>query len=62
MSYDVKLVQRTSYDLLALLGDIGGLEGTLHWIGFILVSWFTERNANSIMTQRLFTKSKPGYK
>jgi hypothetical protein len=56
------MVQRSTYDALALLGDIGGLNETLQVIGMILVSWFTGRNANAIMTQNLFTKSNPGYK
>jgi hypothetical protein len=62
LDFNVKMIQRSSYDILSLLGDIGGLLGTLQYIGFLLTSWFTERFAKSIITQNLFTQSKSGYK
>jgi hypothetical protein len=51
---NVIMASRTTYDLLALAGDIGGLKEVLSWVGILLVSWYTDRNSRSIMTSALF--------
>ena len=45
LSLDVIMATRTTYDLLGLAGDIGGLKEALSWIGIILVGWYTDKNS-----------------
>lgn len=44
LSFDVMHTSRTTYDLLALAGDIGGLNEVLNWISVVLVSKFAWNN------------------
>jgi hypothetical protein len=57
LSFDVIMATRTTYDLLGLAGDIGGLKEALSWIGIILVGWYTDKNSQGILVNRLFKSS-----
>jgi hypothetical protein len=54
LNFDVIMATRTTYDLLSLAGDIGGLNEALGWIGILLVGWYSDRHSQSILTTRLF--------
>jgi hypothetical protein len=62
LNFDVIHATRTTYDLLALFGDIGGLNEVLGWIGVLLVGWYTDKNANGILNNLLFQQQKAEYK
>jgi hypothetical protein len=62
VNFDVVIATRTTYDLLALAGDIGGLKEALGWIGILLVSWYTDLNSRSIMASAMFKQSKSNYR
>lgn len=47
--------------MLNFLGDIGGLDGTLNIIGYILVSGYNNSNAFAILISLLFRKSGKEY-
>jgi hypothetical protein len=44
VNFDVIMATRTTYDLLALAGDIGGLKEALSWVGMAVVGWYTNKN------------------
>jgi hypothetical protein len=58
-SFEPNLIvtNRQTYDLLNFLGDIGGLDGTLSTIGYLLVSSYNNLNAYAILISLLFRKS-----
>ena len=53
-SKDVTYVQRVVYNLFMLLGDVGGLSGSLTLVSTVLVSLFTFKNADNHLVQILF--------
>jgi hypothetical protein len=62
LNFDGIFATRTTYDLLALAGDIGGLNEVMGWIGVLLVSWYTDKNSSGILTNLLFQQQKTEYK
>lgn len=47
-------VQRTSYDILNFLGDVGGLLQALQWIALALTSWYSTRYRNRFLMANLY--------
>lgn len=58
LDFDKREVNRNTYDTLAMLGDVGGLQQGLDWIGILLVSWYSSRNGRSFWVATLFRQSK----
>ena len=54
LDFDKREVNRNTYDTLAMLGDVGGLQQGLDWIGILLVSWYSSRNGRSFWIASLF--------
>ena len=55
-------ISRQSYDLLAWLGDIGGLLQALEWIGMFFMASFNLNNSNFVRIKNLFIIHKQNYK
>ena len=50
LDYDIIEIDRNSYDILAWLGDVGGIMQGLEWIGLILIgSYYATANGNSFV-------------
>jgi hypothetical protein len=45
-SLDKTVIQRSTYDLLAFLGDVGGLEGIIMILGSLIASKLTSLSIN----------------
>lgn len=60
--FNLEIVNRQTYDSLQLLGDVGGLQQGLSWIGIILVSWYSRLNYQGHLVSKLFTQRNKGYK
>lgn len=53
--FDVAQISRDSYDILAWLGDVGGIMQGLEWIGLLIVgSYYSPSNGNSYVVTQLF--------
>ena len=37
---DLEVIGRSTYDFLSFLGDVGGLDGVLIIVGFLMINWF----------------------
>ena len=56
-------INRHSYDLLAWLGDIGGILQGLEWIGLILIgTYYVPSNGNSFVVSKLFSQASSEFK
>ncbi len=58
---DLVVTSRQTYDILNFLGDVGGLDGTLSIIGYLLVSGYNNLNAYGVLISLLFRKSGTEY-
>lgn len=54
MSYSVKKVERSIYNFLMVLGDVGGLYGLLFSVGSSLCAIFHFQKPENILAQSLF--------
>jgi hypothetical protein len=54
LNFDTIKETRSTYDLLALAGDIGGLKEALTWFGILLVGWYTKKNNHGMLVSSLF--------
>lgn len=54
--FDLNLytVERSTYDILQLLGDVGGLLQGLEWIGWALTGWYSTRFRNRFIISSLY--------
>ena len=48
---------RSSYDLLQLLGEIGGIFEFALIFGVLLIGWFNRFNANIFLVSKLYAQS-----
>ena len=37
---DLEVTKRTTYDFLSFLGDVGGLDGILIIVGYLMINWY----------------------
>jgi hypothetical protein len=37
---DLEITKRTTYDFLSFLGDVGGLDGILIIVGYLMINWY----------------------
>ena len=54
MGYTVKTVERSVYNFLMFLGDVGGLYGILFSVSAILNSIFSFQNSENLLVQSLY--------
>jgi len=57
-STDVEQMDRTTYDFLNYLGDIGGLQGILISICSVLVPYYSSFMANCFFISKLYVQNK----
>ena len=57
MGSDILHIERNVYNLITLLGDLGGLYGLLISFGASLVSYMTYNNAENFLARHLFVGS-----
>ena len=57
LSYSMKKVERSVYNSLMLLGDVGGLYGLLFSVFSILNAVFTFQKRENLLAQRLYRVS-----
>ena len=58
MNYAVKTIERSVYNLLMLLGDVGGLYGLLFSVFATLNSIFNFQKAENFLVQSLYIGKK----
>ena len=54
MDKDVVEYRRSVYTILNLLGDIGGLQGALTWLGLVLMVIFGSDGTNKLFLYKIF--------
>ena len=54
MNLDKTVIERTVYTSLDLLGDVGGLMGTLFGVGSILMMFITGNGLNYMLISYMF--------
>ena len=54
MDYSVKKVERSVYNLLMLLGDVGGLYGLLFSVFAIINAAFSFQKPDNLLVQSLY--------
>jgi hypothetical protein len=54
LSHDLDVYSRSSYDLLQLLGEIGGIFEFFLIFGVLLIGWFNKFNANTFLVSKLY--------
>jgi hypothetical protein len=54
MSHDLDVYSRSSYDLLQLLGEIGGIFEFFLIFGVLIIGWFNKFNANTFLVSKLY--------
>ena len=54
MGYTVKTVERSVYNFLMFLGDVGGLYGLLYSVLAFLNSIFSFQNSENLLVQSLY--------
>jgi hypothetical protein len=59
LSPDLKVINRGSYSLLNLLGDCGGLECALAWLGAKIVGFFVSFYATAEIIHLMYWKRPP---
>ena len=57
MGYSVKKIERSVYNFLMLLGDVGGLYGLLFSVFAILNEVFSFRKSENLLAQSLYKRS-----
>ena len=54
MDKDVTEYKRSVYTILNLLGDIGGLQGAMTWLGLVLMVIFGSDGTNKLLINKVF--------
>ncbi len=53
-NFDLMLINRSTYDLLQFLGDVGGLDSVIKVIGLLLVASFQEFRMKTFVVANLY--------
>lgn len=61
MSHDLDVYNRSSYDLLQYLGEIGGIVEFFILFGVLIIGWFNKFNANSFLVSMLYSQSTDAF-
>jgi hypothetical protein len=62
LSMDQLQYSRTTYDILKLLGDVGGLQGSIFSIVMFVYGWFATFNGKIFVLTNLFDQSNSKFK
>jgi hypothetical protein len=62
LSMDKLQYSRQTYDILRLLGDVGGLQGSILTIFAVIYGWFSAYNGKVFVMTKLFEQSTSKYK
>ena len=61
LDLDVTIVERTVYNMLMLLGDVGGFTGIIWYASASLISIVTFQSAQNHIAQNLYQSKQSSY-
>jgi hypothetical protein len=61
LSPDLEIFQRTNYDFLNFIGDVGGLDSVLSLIGSIIMRSYQQFNFYAYLITILYVKSNEAF-